>query len=203
MWWLFSEFRNELQSSVNWWPLLAKTEIRNQRQVGNVSGDRAWLTVNRPSGKKCWKLSWSTLTWHLGYALCILSFFPPWIPFQKCSLLSAKKSWLSFCLISKIWLGVQRIKFNKAFDSLGPSAASSNELLREQRLRFPISSSGKNSAILFWSTLNATRCWMQKCLCSVSYHHFQFCHWLVGCMGFYEPQTASPTASLLPTETNS
>ena len=74
MWWLFSEFRNELQSSVNWWPLLAKTEIRNQRQVGNVSGDRAWLTVNRPSGKKCWKLSWSTLTWHLGYALCILSF---------------------------------------------------------------------------------------------------------------------------------
>ena len=86
----------------------------------------------------------------------------------------------------------KRIKFNKAFDSLGASAASSNELLREQRLRFPISSCGKNSAKLFWSTLNATRCWMQKCLCSVSYHHFQFCHWLVGCMGFYEPQDSFP-----------
>ena len=86
----------------------------------------------------------------------------------------------------------KRIKFNKAFDSLGPSAASSNELLREQRLRFPISSSGKNSAKLFWSTLNATRCWMQKCLCSFSYHHYQFCHWLVGCMGFYEPQDSFP-----------
>ena len=89
----------------------------------------------------------------------------------------------------------KRIKLKKRLkraDSPGPSAASLTELLWEQHLRFPISSCGKNSAKLFWSTLNATRCWMQKCLRSFSYHHYQFCHWLVGCMGFYEPQDSFP-----------
>ena len=91
----------------------------------------------------------------------------------------------------------KRIKFNKAFEESRQSWAISSivivtELLREQRLCFPISSCGKNSAKLFWSTLNATRCWVQKCLCSFSYHHYQFCHWLVGCMGFYEPPDSFP-----------
>ena len=106
-----------------------------------------------------------------------------------------KKSWLSFYLISKIWPSVQ-IELSLRIKSRQSWAISSivivTELLREQRLCFPISSCGKNSAKLFWSTLNATRCWMQKCLCSFSYHHYQFCHWLVGCMGFYEPQDSFP-----------